>query len=318
VTGAIAEPLPRTSRNRRDCAPRDGSIVPRRVRSYQSACGSRTGRRASCEGPGGPPGHRGSWTAFEAHTAHTAARKSSGAGGALGGVALEALAEAAFAMGRVDECIEARERAYARFDKEGDALAAGRCAVWLCQAYFSTARPAIGGAWLQRALHALAGREDCAPFGLLLVVQAFGAMAAGELDVPAEQAHRALELGRRLRDPDVQALALQVNRQRPGRSRSGGGGPGSLRRIDVVRHRGSSESVRSRRGVLQYDRNLRRPRRPVSGRRVDCSPHPLDGFAPHRRVPLGAGYTGRGCSSGKARGPRPRRRLAGRASTSRP
>ncbi len=130
--------------------------------------------------------------------------------GALGGVALDALAEAAFAMGRVDECIEARERAYARFEEEGDALAAGRCSVWLCQAYFSTARPAIGGAWLQRALHALAGREDCAPFGLLLVVQAFGAMSAGELDVAAEQAHRALELGRRLRDPDVQALALQV------------------------------------------------------------------------------------------------------------
>ncbi len=122
----------------------------------------------------------------------------------------EALAEAAFAVGRIDESFDARERAYAGYQEAGDAVAAGACAVWLTFGYFATGRPAIGGGWLRRAQHCLDGREECAAFGHLLIIQSYGAAGAGEPDAAAALATAAVELGRRLRDADVEALGLQA------------------------------------------------------------------------------------------------------------
>jgi hypothetical protein len=44
---------------------------------------------------------------------------------------LEALADAAWWLGKMDECIAARERAYARFEADGDARGAARPAILL-------------------------------------------------------------------------------------------------------------------------------------------------------------------------------------------
>ena len=52
------------------------------------------------------------------------------------------LAEAAWWLGRLDECIAAREQAYRLFDEQGDDQRAGQCAVWLWEHYAITARPA--------------------------------------------------------------------------------------------------------------------------------------------------------------------------------
>ena len=63
----------------------------------------------------------------------------------------EALAEAAWWVGRLDECISARERAFALFDEAGDARGAGRSAAWLFEHHCFRAQPSIAGAWLRRA-----------------------------------------------------------------------------------------------------------------------------------------------------------------------
>jgi ATP/maltotriose-dependent transcriptional regulator MalT len=130
--------------------------------------------------------------------------------GGLDGAGFEALAEAAFAVGRIDESFDARERAYALYDAAGDAEAAGGCAVWLTFGYFATGRPAIGGGWLRRAQNCLDGREDCHAFGYLLVFQSYGAAGAGDPDAAAALAAAAVKLGRKLRDADVESMALQA------------------------------------------------------------------------------------------------------------
>lgn len=131
-------------------------------------------------------------------------------GGALDAAGFEALAEAAFAMGLIDESFDARERAYTLYDEAGDVERAGGCAVWLTFGYFATGRPAIGGGWHRRAQHCLEGREDCAPFGHLLVFQSYGAAGSGDVDAATALATAAVEVGRKLRDADVEAMALQA------------------------------------------------------------------------------------------------------------
>ena len=51
------------------------------------------------------------------------------------------MAEAAWWLGRLDECITARERAYRAYDELGDQRRAGQCAVWLWEHHAIGARP---------------------------------------------------------------------------------------------------------------------------------------------------------------------------------
>lgn len=123
---------------------------------------------------------------------------------------LELLADASWWLGRLDECIEAREQAYRLFDEVGDDRRAGRCAVWLYEHYCFRASPAIAGGWLRRARRALRGEDGCVEFGILLLREAEVAHGKGDLGAAAELAERGIELGRRLRCANLEAEALQT------------------------------------------------------------------------------------------------------------
>ena len=120
------------------------------------------------------------------------------------------LADAAWWLGRLDECIEARERAYARYDELGDQRYAGQCAVWLYEHYCFKARPTIAGGWLRRARRALEIDPDTEEFGALRLREAETAHGSGRLDESATTAREIVDLGRRLRSPDLEAEALQA------------------------------------------------------------------------------------------------------------
>jgi ATP/maltotriose-dependent transcriptional regulator MalT len=120
------------------------------------------------------------------------------------------LAEAAWWLGRLDECIAARERAYLMFDGLGEQRRAGQCAVWLYEHHAIAARPAMAGAWLQRARRALDHEPDCVELGALLLREAERAHGGGELDRAHALAGRVTALGRTLRSPDIEAEALQT------------------------------------------------------------------------------------------------------------
>ncbi|MDQ1507152.1 MAG: hypothetical protein QOD57_4879 [Actinomycetota bacterium] len=123
---------------------------------------------------------------------------------------LDLLADAAWWLGRLDDCVDSRERAYALYDESGATRNAGQCAVWLYEHHCFRASPAIALAWLRRARRALDGDDDCVEFGALLLREAEVADGGGDLVAAADLAQRGLALGRRLRSADLEAEALQT------------------------------------------------------------------------------------------------------------
>ena len=135
---------------------------------------------------------------------------------------LDLLADAAWWLGRLDDCIEARERAYRLFDACGEDRRAGQCAVWLYEHHCFRASPSVASGWLGRARRALGRGASCAELGALLLREAEVAHGSGDLDAAAALAERGIELGRELRCPDLEAEALQalgrirIDEARPG------------------------------------------------------------------------------------------------------
>ena len=123
---------------------------------------------------------------------------------------LDVLADAAWWLGRLDECIDAREAAYARWDELGEPRRAGQCAVWLYEHYCFKARPAIAGGWLRRARHALGSDPESVEYGALRLREAEADHGSGNLDASADATREIVALGRRLRSPDLEAEALQA------------------------------------------------------------------------------------------------------------
>ena len=123
---------------------------------------------------------------------------------------LDSEAEAAWWLGRLDECIAAREAAYRIYDEQDDHRRAGQCAVWLWEHHAICARPAAASGWLRRARRALDGDTESVAYGNLILREAEMAHGAGDLDRAGELATTALDLGRRLRSTDLEAEALQT------------------------------------------------------------------------------------------------------------
>ncbi|HEX4868560.1 MAG TPA: LuxR C-terminal-related transcriptional regulator [Acidimicrobiales bacterium] len=119
-------------------------------------------------------------------------------------------AEAAWWLGRMDECIAARERAHQLFEDLGQHRRAGQCAVWLYEHHATTLRPAIANAWLRRARRVLDGDPECVETGALLLREAESAHGGGDLGRADALASAAIELARRLRSADLEAEALQA------------------------------------------------------------------------------------------------------------
>jgi ATP/maltotriose-dependent transcriptional regulator MalT len=120
------------------------------------------------------------------------------------------LAEAAWWLGRLDECRAARERAYRAFDELGEHRRAGQCAVWLWEHYGHAARPAIASGWLRRARRALDGHNESVEYVALILREAETAHGGNDVDRALELATEALTLARRLRSRDLEAEALQT------------------------------------------------------------------------------------------------------------
>ena len=123
---------------------------------------------------------------------------------------LDLLAEADWWLGRLDDCIEARETAYARYEARGDLQEAGQCAVWLYEHHGFKGRPSVGGAWLRRARHALAGHEETEAYGSLVLREVESRHGRGELAEGRASAQEVVALARRLRSADIEAEALQT------------------------------------------------------------------------------------------------------------
>lgn len=123
---------------------------------------------------------------------------------------LEILAESSWWLGRLDDCIEAREQAYARYLDAGDARRAGQCAIWLWEHHGMRARPAIANAWLRRARRAIGHDTASVEYGHLILREGEGAHGDGDLERAGRLAREALALGQALGSLDLEAEALQT------------------------------------------------------------------------------------------------------------
>ncbi|HYF46396.1 MAG TPA: hypothetical protein VD926_09320, partial [Acidimicrobiales bacterium] len=123
---------------------------------------------------------------------------------------LDLLAEAAWWLGRLEECIEARSQAYRLFEDLGDDRRAGHCAIWLWEHHCMRVRPAIAMGWLQRARRMLEDDADSVEHVALLLREAEVAHGERRLDEASALTERAHRLARELGSADLEAEALQA------------------------------------------------------------------------------------------------------------
>src|SRR3954454_11769531 len=109
---------------------------------------------------------------------------------------LDARAAAAWWLGHIDDCIEAREAAYAIYDREAQPRAAAQCAVRLWEHYSFKAQPNIGGAWLRRARQRVEHDTECVTYGNVVLREIEVAHGSGELELAAARVPEIIDLGR--------------------------------------------------------------------------------------------------------------------------
>ncbi len=123
---------------------------------------------------------------------------------------LEALADAAWWLSRSEESIAARQRAYTASVSADDAEHAAAMAARLSIDHFTRGDPAVGAGWLMKARRHAEEVPEGAGHGFLLIVEATVARYSGDLARAQELVERAVELGRRFRDPDLMAMAIHT------------------------------------------------------------------------------------------------------------
>jgi tetratricopeptide (TPR) repeat protein len=121
----------------------------------------------------------------------------------------ERLAESAWWIGRVDDCIAARERAYVTYMDQRKPRLAAAVAVRLAEDFFRRQAKSLGNGWLKRAERLLQDVPECREHGALLRLHAMLAFdSEGDVEKALGLARRTSDLATRFRDRDLQALAM--------------------------------------------------------------------------------------------------------------
>lgn len=128
----------------------------------------------------------------------------------LAGEDLEALADAAWWLCRVEESLAVRQRAHAAYLAAGDPRRAGYNAWMLSVEYGYVGKPTLSAGWLKRARRHLRDQPDCAEQGFVVFSEAEAAELAGDLETALRAAERVSAIGRRCDSPDLVALGMQM------------------------------------------------------------------------------------------------------------
>jgi len=120
---------------------------------------------------------------------------------------LEALAKSAWWIGRADESISNRERAYAMYLDGGDKARAALMALTLRREYGAKLADSVAKGWLHRAEQLLEGQPESLAHGYLALANGELAMWRGELDHALEHFETAVAIASRLDDPDLPVWA---------------------------------------------------------------------------------------------------------------
>ncbi len=122
---------------------------------------------------------------------------------------VERLAETAWWIGRIDDCIAARERAYAAYIDQGNPRRAAVVAVRLAEDFFRRQAKSVGNGWLKRAERLLQDLPECPEHAVLLRAHAVLAFEGEDnVDKALDLARRTSDIATHFQDRDLQALAL--------------------------------------------------------------------------------------------------------------
>jgi class 3 adenylate cyclase len=144
---------------------------------------------------------RRSWR--EAHALYSAVEN-----GELAPEDLESFAEAAWWTGRLEQAIDLREQAYARFSAVDDKLGAARMALALSWNYEGRGAFAVSKGWFGRAERLLQQLPESVLHAHLTLSRGMLTLHAGDIDAALPDLEKAYALGSRFGDASVQALAL--------------------------------------------------------------------------------------------------------------
>jgi class 3 adenylate cyclase len=145
---------------------------------------------------------RHSWT--EAFEILTAADAEAG----LGPEALEILGDTSFWLSRIDDRINARERAYAGYLEAASEQKAGLMCLRLAEDHFNRHADSVGRGWLSRAERLLAEHTNSVEYGWLARLKAVIAEGRGDIDEALNLAKVTYETATRVGDRDLQVLSL--------------------------------------------------------------------------------------------------------------
>lgn len=128
--------------------------------------------------------------------------------GALSGDDLEALALSAFFAAHPDTELEVKERAFKAHEAEGNGLRAAYLALDIARHYGYAGKPSIASAWTRRAERIIGPDGETYAHGYLALIRSEAAGATGDVEAALALAERAVEIGTRAADADLNAYAL--------------------------------------------------------------------------------------------------------------
>jgi class 3 adenylate cyclase len=123
----------------------------------------------------------------------------------LSGEELELLAESAWWTARPQECIDASERAYAAYSREGEPNRAAYAALRLADLLSEQLSTAQATGWVQRAARLLEDRPESVEHGYLELARV---KRSGSVEEMMRHATAVLDIGTRFGDRDLQAFGL--------------------------------------------------------------------------------------------------------------
>ena len=121
---------------------------------------------------------------------------------------LEALALSAFCAAHTDTGLEVKERAFKAHEAQGNDLRAAYLALDIARQYGYAGKPSIASAWTRRAERLIGPEGETYAHGYLALVRSEVAGAVGDLETALTLAERAVEIGTRAADADLNAYAL--------------------------------------------------------------------------------------------------------------
>jgi class 3 adenylate cyclase len=121
---------------------------------------------------------------------------------------IEIMADAAWWAARPDDCIEALERAYAAHIAVGGRARAGYIALSLAREYGGKLARNVASGWLKRATQLLEAEPEGSEHGYLYARRSLLALSSGDLDEAIDLARKAISLGEKFGDRNVEALGL--------------------------------------------------------------------------------------------------------------